>query len=116
MLLTLRVERKVKRWRRAERKTNEFSFFFFFFSLSSPNSSVKWEEGSVFPEGWEEMDLKQKVVQGLYGERGFLYWLNWLSYRLVFVMIGGWITFRFIGPALHLYNLTNPFDISQVPL
>ena len=34
------------------------------------------------------MDLKQKVVQGLYGERGFLYWLNWLSYRLVFVMIG----------------------------
>ncbi len=125
---------------------------------------MKWEEGELTPEGWEDMDLQEKVVQGLWGERGFLYWLNYLSYRLIFVLIGkesiqnthklthtlslartlprpsltcnaarslagrmrvaasfrhptgGWIVFRFVGPALNLYQLTNPFDINEIPL
>jgi hypothetical protein len=76
---------------------------------------VKWEEGNLFPEGWEEMNTGDKIIQGMWGERGFLFWLNWLSYRFIFVMIGGWILFRFVGPALNIYQLTNPFDPS-VPL
>lgn len=81
-----------------------------------PQDKVEWKEGSLTPEGWDDMDIGEKVTQGLYGERGFLYWLNYLSYRLIFVMIGGWIVFRFVGPAIGIYQLTNPFDFSNVPL
>ena len=77
---------------------------------------VEWKEGSLTPEGWNAMNVTEKVVQGLWGEKGFLYWLNYLSYRLIFVMIGGWILFRFVGPAMGIYQLTNPFDLSTVPI
>jgi len=82
----------------------------------SEADKVVWKEGSLTPEGWDEMDVQKKVVEGLWGEKGLLYWLNYLSYRLIFVMIGGWILFRFVGPALNIYQLTNPFDLSNVPL
>ena len=36
------------------------------------------------------------------------------SYALVFVLIGGWIAFRFIGPAAGLYTLTA--GITDIPL
>ena len=36
------------------------------------------------------------------------------SYALVFVLIGGWIAFRFIGPALGLYTLKA--GITDIPL
>ena len=90
-------------------------------TLSTPRGraqppKVVWKEGSLTPEGWDDMSIQERVVEGLWGEKGFLYWLNYLSYRLIFVMIGGWILFRFIGPALNVYQLTNPFDLSNVPL
>ena len=36
------------------------------------------------------------------------------SYALVFVLIGGWIVFRFIGPATGLYTLKA--GITDIPL
>lgn len=33
-----------------------------------------WKEGKLFPEGWEEMPLDQKVAELYMGKRGALFW------------------------------------------
>mmetsp|Transcript_3266 Transcript_3266/g.5064 ORF Transcript_3266/g.5064 Transcript_3266/m.5064 type:complete len:86 (+) Transcript_3266:191-448(+) len=71
-----------------------------------------WEEGELFPEGFEEMDLGTKAVNLYMGKRGFLFWINKISLYVAGGVIVGWIVFRFIGPATGLYKLANGFDPS----
>ncbi|KAA8547477.1 hypothetical protein F0562_003659 [Nyssa sinensis] len=60
------------------------------------------------PKNWEDMTLTEKAIELYVGEKGILFWLNKLSYASIFVVIGAWILFRFVGPALNLYQLDAP--------
>jgi len=55
----------------------------------------------------EDADMPAGAGNLWSGERGALYWLNKVSYASVFILVGGWIVFRFVGPAVGLYTLTN---------
>ncbi|CAA7022109.1 unnamed protein product [Microthlaspi erraticum] len=57
---------------------------------------------------WEEMSLNEKALELYVGEKGLLFWLNKLAYASIYIVIGGWILFRFVGPALNLYQLDTP--------
>ncbi|KAH7669041.1 hypothetical protein IHE45_11G050700 [Dioscorea alata] len=57
---------------------------------------------------WESMTLSEKAVELYVGEKGLLFWLNKFAYASIFIVIGGWILFRFIGPSLGLYQLDAP--------
>ncbi|CAI9110919.1 OLC1v1011027C1 [Oldenlandia corymbosa var. corymbosa] len=57
---------------------------------------------------WESMTLTEKAVEVYMGEKGLLFWLNKFAYASIFIIIGGWIVFRFVGPALNLYQLDAP--------
>eukprot|EP00252_Welwitschia_mirabilis_P016637 TRINITY_DN367_c0_g1_i1.p1 TRINITY_DN367_c0_g1~~TRINITY_DN367_c0_g1_i1.p1 ORF type:complete len:172 (+),score=22.72 TRINITY_DN367_c0_g1_i1:184-699(+) len=69
-------------------------------SLSSETETKK--------ESSKEKSLLQKAVEIYLGEKGILFWLNKISYSSIFVVIGAWILFRFVGPSLGLYNLQSP--------
>lgn len=60
------------------------------------------------PKKWEDMSLSEKAVELYVGEKGALFWLNKFAYASIFIMIGGWIAFRFVGPAFNLYQLDGP--------
>lgn len=60
------------------------------------------------PKDWESMNLTEKATELYIGEKGLLFWLNKLAYASIFLVIGGWILFRFVGPALNLYQLDAP--------
>ncbi len=66
-----------------------------------------WKEGELFPAGWEEMELLEKGWQLWAGERGFLFWSNKLATGAIVAIAVAWVLFRFVGPALGLYTLTN---------
>ena len=57
---------------------------------------------------WDDMSLPEKAWELYIGEKGFLFWLNKLAYASIFLIIGGWIVFRFVGPSLGLYELDSP--------
>lgn len=67
----------------------------------------RWREGQLFPQGWEDMGVFEKGWQLWAGERGFLFWSNKLALGAIVVLAVAWILFRFVGPALGLYTLTN---------
>ncbi|PNH08415.1 hypothetical protein TSOC_005020 [Tetrabaena socialis] len=69
----------------------------------------EWNEGQLFPEGWERMSLLQKVAEIYLGRRGVLFWANKAAYASAFAVLGGWVLFRFIGPALGFYKLEGAF-------
>uniref|UniRef100_A0A7S3YCT4 Uncharacterized protein n=2 Tax=Lotharella globosa TaxID=91324 RepID=A0A7S3YCT4_9EUKA len=79
-----------------------------------PGEMAPWEEGQLFPEGWEEMDLGTKVANIYMGKRGLLFWLTQISLYVAAAVIVGWVVFRFVGPALGLYKLANGFDPESV--
>ncbi|CAK7334293.1 unnamed protein product [Dovyalis caffra] len=67
------------------------------------------------PKKWEDMSLSEKAVELYVGEKGMLFWLNKFAYASIFIVIGGWILFRFVGPALNLYQLdTAPLSPSSI--
>ncbi|PNW83392.1 hypothetical protein CHLRE_05g245102v5 [Chlamydomonas reinhardtii] len=76
---------------------------------SQYENMAAWSEGQLFPEGWERMDLGTKLTELYLGRRGVLFWANKAAYASVFVLLGGWIAFRFVGPALGLYKLAGEF-------
>lgn len=76
----------------------------------SIDGKPRWPEGQLFPDGWEQMGPFGKAWQIYAGERGLLFWANKLAYAAVFVIIGGWVLFRIVGPALGLYQLTNDIN------
>ena len=67
----------------------------------------------MFPDGWENMSPIERAGELWAGERGALFWLNKAAYASVFLLVGGWVVFRFVGPALGLYILTS--DLTSVP-
>ncbi|XAR57974.1 hypothetical protein NMG60_11026297 [Bertholletia excelsa] len=64
--------------------------------------------GTPAPKDWESMTLTEKAMELYMGEKGLLFWLNKFAYASIFIIIGGWILFRFVGPALNLYQLDSP--------
>lgn len=60
------------------------------------------------PKDWDSMTLGEKAVELYVGEKGLLFWLNKFAYASIFIIIGGWILFRFVGPSLNLYQLDSP--------
>ncbi|KAK6924472.1 hypothetical protein RJ641_010672 [Dillenia turbinata] len=60
------------------------------------------------PKDWDSMTTGEKVMELYAGEKGLLFWLNKLAYASIFIVIGGWIVFRFVGPSLNLYQLDTP--------
>ena len=72
----------------------------------APSGEVRWKEGQFLPDGWENLSAWEKAVQLYMGERGLLFWANKAAYASVFVIGGGWVLFRFVGPALGLYDLS----------
>lgn len=78
--------------------------------ISQPVSepfATKWREGQLFPDGWEEMPLSEKLTTLYVGERGFLFWANKIAFTSVIALAVAWVLFRFIGPALGLYQLSD---------
>ena len=61
------------------------------------------------------MDVGQKAYQLWAGKRGVLFWANKAAYASVFIVVAGWILFRFVGPALGLYQLSNDFSSAPSP-
>lgn len=59
----------------------------------------------VEKKDWDSMTMSEKAIELYVGEKGLLFWLNKLAYASIFVVIGAWILFRFVGPALNLYQL-----------
>ncbi|KAG0452701.1 hypothetical protein HPP92_025093 [Vanilla planifolia] len=57
---------------------------------------------------WEEMTAVERALEFYMGEKGVLFWLNKFAYAAIFVIVGGWILFRFVGPSLGLYQLDSP--------
>ncbi|XP_021274864.1 uncharacterized protein LOC110409738 [Herrania umbratica] len=60
------------------------------------------------PKKFEEMSIMEKAMELYVGEKGLLFWLNKFAYASIFIVIGAWILFRFVGPALNLYELDSP--------
>lgn len=65
-------------------------------------------EADPAPKKWEEMSITEKAIELYVGEKGLLFWLNKFAYASIFIVIGAWILFRFVGPALNLYQLDSP--------
>lgn len=60
------------------------------------------------PKEWESMTLTEKALELYVGEKGLLFWINKFAYASIYIIIGAWILFRFVGPALNLYQLDAP--------
>lgn len=73
-------------------------------SSSSPAPKKKKERRKE----WEEMSVGEKAAELYVGEKGLLFWLNKFAYASIFIMVGAWILFRFVGPSLGLYQLDAP--------
>ncbi|CAN6563315.1 hypothetical protein C1H46_033503 [Malus baccata] len=65
-------------------------------------------QASDAPKKWEDMSLGEKAWELYVGEKGALFWLNKFAYASIYIVIGAWILFRFVGPALNLYQLDAP--------
>ncbi|KAL7192961.1 hypothetical protein ACSBR2_024719 [Camellia fascicularis] len=63
------------------------------------------QKGTVATKDWESMSMTEKAIELYMGEKGLLFWINKLAYACIFIVIGAWILFRFVGPALNLYQL-----------
>eukprot|EP00262_Sarcandra_glabra_P012975 TRINITY_DN3470_c0_g1_i1.p1 TRINITY_DN3470_c0_g1~~TRINITY_DN3470_c0_g1_i1.p1 ORF type:complete len:170 (-),score=25.56 TRINITY_DN3470_c0_g1_i1:256-765(-) len=91
----IRFRRGSRRKRAREQKQKQLDYKD---GLSSPPT----------PKEWESMTITEKAVELYMGEKGLLFWLNKFAYASIFVVIGAWILFRFIGPSLGLYQLDSP--------
>lgn len=74
---------------------------------SSSGQRAEWKKGQLFPEGWEDMSVAEKMVELYLGDRGFLYWSTQLAVGGVVTLLVAWVFFRFVGPSLGLYRLAN---------
>lgn len=69
-----------------------------------------WKEGELFPEGWENMPVTEKIAELYTGKRGLLFWAGKVTYALTFALMAGWVIFRFILPQLGILELQNGLD------
>ncbi|KAK1423566.1 hypothetical protein QVD17_18870 [Tagetes erecta] len=66
------------------------------------------EKKEVVKKDWESMTITEKALELYVGEKGLLFWINKFAYASIYIIIGAWILFRFVGPALNLYQLDAP--------
>ncbi|CAN4078758.1 unnamed protein product [Withania somnifera] len=76
------------------------------------NAGKKTVKAKPPPKDWESMNMTEKAIELYMGEKGLLFWLNKFAYASIFIIIGGWILFRFVGPALDLYQLDTPTPLA----
>ncbi|XP_004509355.1 uncharacterized protein [Cicer arietinum] len=93
----LRIRRRSRRQARRQRENGAVS-----------NGMQQASKVKAAPKKWEEMSLTEKAIELYVGEKGALFWLNKFAYASIFIMIGAWILFRFVGPALDIYQLDSP--------
>ncbi|KAL6763757.1 hypothetical protein V8C86DRAFT_2489821 [Haematococcus lacustris] len=79
--------------------------------VEEASNRAEWKEGQLFPEGFDNMTLGDKITELYLGRRGILFWANKAAYASVFIVIGGWVIFRFVLPNLGLYTL--PGDLPR---
>lgn len=91
-----KVKVKVRRRRRDEEEDR---------LLEMASSSPGRREKETKKKRWEEMTLAEKAIELYVGEKGMLFWLNKFAYASIYIIIGAWILFRFVGPSLGLYQL-----------
>uniref|UniRef100_A0A0E0LFN9 Uncharacterized protein n=1 Tax=Oryza punctata TaxID=4537 RepID=A0A0E0LFN9_ORYPU len=77
-------------------------------AASSSASAAARREKQTRRKEWEEMSLAEKAGELYVGEKGLLFWLNKFAYASIFIMVGAWILFRFVGPSIGLYQLDAP--------
>ncbi|CAH9088373.1 unnamed protein product [Cuscuta epithymum] len=94
----IRFRRESRKRRRRQQQQHEVT----------GNGGVGMRPKTPAPKEWESMSLSEKAAEMYMGEKGFLFWLNKFAYASIFIVIGGWIIFRFVGPALNLYQLETP--------
>ncbi|OEL25935.1 hypothetical protein BAE44_0013048 [Dichanthelium oligosanthes] len=75
---------------------------------ATSSAPTPWREKQRERKEWEEMSLAEKAVELYVGEKGLLFWLNKFAYASIFIMVGAWILFRFVGPSLGFYQLDAP--------
>ncbi|GKD62694.1 hypothetical protein Tco_1300203 [Tanacetum coccineum] len=92
------VQIKFKRGARRKTRRNQENGF-------ADNMMMKKE---VVKKDWEEMTINEKALELYVGEKGLLFWINKFAYASIYIIIGAWILFRFVGPALNLYQLDAP--------
>ena len=80
---------------------------------ASRSGRAEWKEGKLLPEGWEDMDTGRKLSELYIGERGLLFWATKATWAAIFLLLGVWVVFRLILPALGVYTLTN--DLTAPP-
>ncbi|KAH7566282.1 hypothetical protein ACOSP7_022701 [Xanthoceras sorbifolium] len=102
------VEIRLRRGSRRQRKRREEE------AARDNKQSLKKVQSSA-PKKWEDMSLTEKAIELYMGEKGMLFWLNKFAYASIFIIIGAWILFRFVGPALNLYQLdSGPLPPSSI--
>ncbi|EAZ02357.1 hypothetical protein EE612_036478 [Oryza sativa] len=77
-------------------------------SASASASAATRREKQTRRKEWEEMSMAEKAGELYVGEKGLLFWLNKFAYASIFIMVGAWILFRFVGPSIGLYQLDAP--------
>ncbi len=81
----------------------------------SSGGFAEWKEGELFPEGWENMEWPQRASELWMGKRGALYWMTQSAWYSVLILAFAWVLFRFVLPALGVYQLANDFSL-QAPI
>lgn len=74
---------------------------------------AEWKPGQLFPEGWEQMDLGEKVTELYLGKRGMLFWATEIAWKGAIALGVAWALFR-IGGAVGLYQLQG--DLTMPPM
>ena len=67
------------------------------------NGSLALWEGD--PERWDAMSASERAWVCWTGEKGWMYWMNQASLYGAGGLAFFWVVFRFVGPALGLYQL-----------
>lgn len=80
---------------------------------SSSSNRAEWKKGQLFPEGWEQMSLPEKVAELYLGQRGMLFWATELSWKAAIALGVAWVLFR-VGGAVGLYQLQG--DLTMPPM
>nr|KAJ0215210.1 hypothetical protein LSAT_V11C300130010 [Lactuca sativa] len=94
------VQIKFKRGARRKTRRNQENGF--------DDNAKMMAKKEVVKKDWESMTLTEKALELYVGEKGLLFWINKFAYASIYIIIGAWILFRFVGPALNLYQLDAP--------
>jgi hypothetical protein len=73
-------------------------------SPETTDNRAEWKKGQLFPEGWEQMSLPEKIGELYLGRRGILFWSAEIAWKGAIVLGVAWALFR-IGGAVGLYQL-----------